>query len=196
MRRLGRLDAMTAIFFCCDVQEPCRESIYRFPAVVHTSAAMLSAARSLGIPCAVTQHHPKELKPAADGLDLTGCVESEKTCFTMLSGNVRDWLESTPELSARRSVVLFGVEAHVCVQQTALDLLEQGRDVHILVDGVSSRLASDRAVALVRCQQAGAFLSTSEAVLMELLRGEDHAEFRRIADALKARPEAPLGWPC
>lgn len=109
----------------------------------------------------------------------------------MLSPAVREWLHSA-DVRARRSAVLFGLEAHVCVQQTTLDLLEQGYDVHILVDGVSSQLVADRAVAFARLQQAGAFLTTSESVLMELIRGKEHAHFKPIAGLLKLRPNEPL----
>lgn len=61
---------------------------------------------------------------------------------------VKAKLAASPE---RRTIVLYGIEAHVCVQQTALDLLETGYDVHVLVDGVSSQRALDRAVALKVC---------------------------------------------
>lgn len=91
--------------------------------------------------------------------------------------------------------MLFGLEAHVCVQQTTLDLLERGYDVHVVVDGVSSQLVSDRAVAFARLQQAGAFLTTSESVLMELIRGKEHEHFKQISGLLRARPEVPLEGP-
>lgn len=110
----------------------------------------------------------------------------------MLCPEVCAWLD-TPELKERRSAVLFGLEAHVCVQQTTLDLLAQGFDVHIVVDGVSSQLASDRSVALARLQQAGAFLTTSESVLMELIRGKEHEHFKPISNLLRARAKEPLG---
>lgn len=106
----------------------------------------------------------------------------------MLSPVVRRWLEG-PELKKRRSAVLFGVEAHVCVQQTALDLLEQGRDVHILADGVSSKVRTDSETALVRMMHAGAFVTTSEAVLMELMRGDKHKHFTAICQLIKEEPE-------
>jgi nicotinamidase-related amidase len=115
----------------------------------------------------------------------------EKTCFTMLAPQVKQWLES-PELQRRRSAVIFGLEAHVCVQQTTLDLLERGYDVHVLVDGVSSQVVSDRAVAFARMQGAGAFLTTSESVLMELIRGKEHEHFKPISALLKTRPSEPL----
>lgn len=63
---------------------------------------------------------------------------------------------------SRQSVVIVGIETHVCVQQTALDLLEQGYDVHIVVDGVSSQRALDRAVALQVRNQAGPLLCSGK----------------------------------
>jgi len=116
----------------------------------------------------------------------------EKTCFTMLSPEVRAWLQSD-ELKSRKSVVLFGLEAHVCVQQTTLDLIEEGYDVHLLVDGVSSQTVTDRSVALGRLQSCGAFCTTSESVLMELIRDKNHEHFKPISGLLRTRPADPLG---
>ena len=106
---------------------------------------------------------------------------------------VERWL-ATAENAPRKSAVLFGLEAHVCVQQTTLDLLERGFEVHILVDGTSSQLQSDRAVAFARLQSAGAFLTTSESVLMELIRGKEHEHFKPIAALLRIRAEEPLEY--
>ncbi len=91
-------------------------------------------------------------------------------------------MNATPE---RKSVVLFGIEAHVCVQQTALDLLEQGYAVHVLVDGVSSSRAHDRAVALRRMENAGAYLTTAESLIFMMLGSAAHPHFRAISTLIK-----------
>lgn len=75
MRSLGRLDLATTVFLCCDVQEPYRSAIHRFPTVLQTSQRMLAAARMLSIPRLATQHYPKDLKPRAAELDTSGCFE-------------------------------------------------------------------------------------------------------------------------
>jgi nicotinamidase-related amidase len=106
----------------------------------------------------------------------------EKKLFSMITEEVKAKIAETPE---RKTFVLFGIEAHVCVQQTALDLLEQGYAVHVLVDGVSSQRAHDRAVALRRMEKAGAYLTTAESLVFMLLGGASHPQFRTIATLIK-----------
>ncbi|KAJ1638769.1 Isochorismatase-like protein [Pavlovales sp. CCMP2436] len=193
VQRLGRLEPATTLFLCCDVQEAFRSAVHRFPAVVATAARMLAAAETLAIPVAVTEQYPKGLKHTVVELDISRCYKVEKTLFSMVTPEVEKWLQA-PALMPRRSAVIFGLEAHVCVQQTTLDLLERGFEVHVLVDGVSSQLVSDRTVAFACLQQAGAFLTTSESVLMELIKSKDHKHFKPISSLLKQRPAEPLEY--
>jgi nicotinamidase-related amidase len=85
----------------------------------------------------------------------------------------------------RTNVLLFGIETHVCVQQTALDLLAQGRKVVIIEDCVSSRSANDKRVAIERMRQAGAVITTMESVLLELLRAAGTDTFKHISALVK-----------
>jgi nicotinamidase-related amidase len=82
-------------------------------------------------------------------------------------------------------VILFGIETHVCVQQTALDLLGQGRTVVIIEDCVSSRSPNDKRVAIERMRQAGAVITTTESVLFELLRQAGTETFKQISALVK-----------
>ena len=91
------------------------------------------------------------------------------------------------------SAVIVGLEAHVCVQQTTLDLIASGYNVHICVDAISSQSPTDRACGLHRAAGAGAFLTTTESVMMELIRSKDHPSFKAISNTLKeTRPAEPL----
>jgi len=81
----------------------------------------------------------------------------------------------------KQSFLLVGIEAHVCLLQTALDLLEQGKDVHVIVDGVSSQQPIDREVALERMSQAGAFLTTAQSAAFMLMRSADHENFKAVS---------------
>jgi hypothetical protein len=71
--------------------------------------------------------------------------------------------------------------AHVCVQQTCLDFLEEGKDVHIIVDGVSSQQAFDREIALQRMSQAGAYLTTAQSAAFMLMKSAEHAHFKTVS---------------
>jgi hypothetical protein len=80
-----------------------------------------------------------------------------------------------------KSVVLSGIEAHVCIQQTALDLIEQGYEVHIVADGTYSQRDADRDVAFERMRSAGAFVTTAESALFMLLGDKDSPSFKAIS---------------
>lgn len=75
----------------------------------------------------------------------------------------------------------MGIETLVCVQQTCLDLLEQGQDVHVIVDGVSTQQVLDRNIALARLQAAGAYLTTAKSAAFMLLHSADHANFKQVS---------------
>ena len=107
----------------------------------------------------------------------------EKTKFSMCTPEVNTALAETSATAA----VIFGLEAHVCVQQTCLDLLAMGIDVHIVVDAVSSQRVLDRSTALERMKTAGAVLTTAESVVMTLLEDSKHPNFREVAALLKVR---------
>jgi len=84
--------------------------------------------------------------------------------------------------------VLFGLETHVCIQQTALDLLALGYEVYVVADGCVSRSPSDRVFALERLRQAGCIVTTCESVLLQLVRGKDHPQFKAIQEIIKPLP--------
>jgi maltooligosyltrehalose synthase len=107
----------------------------------------------------------------------------------------------TPEVAAHckaalphvRSVALFGIEAHVCVLQTALDLRDAGYDVHVVADGVSSTRQADRAIAFERMKQAGCFFTTSESLVFQLCETAQFPRFKEVSALMKEkRPESGL----
>jgi isochorismate hydrolase len=99
----------------------------------------------------------------------------------------------TPEVQAAvksvssepQAIAILGIEAHICVTQTTLDLLRAGHSVYVLVDGVSSCNAGEVGVALARLRQAGATVTTSESWLYEVVRDADRKEFKQIAGLVK-----------
>ncbi|NXX98545.1 ISOC1 protein, partial [Centropus bengalensis] len=97
------------------------------------------------------------------------------------------------EIPGVRSVVLFGVETHVCIQQTALELIGRGLEVHIVADATSSRSMMDRMFALERLARTGIIVTTSEAILLQLVADKEHPKFKEIQNLIKASaPESGL----
>ncbi|XP_010846912.1 PREDICTED: isochorismatase domain-containing protein 2, mitochondrial isoform X1 [Bison bison bison] len=95
---------------------------------------------------------------------------------------VQQELDARPQL---RSVLLCGVETQACILQTALDLLDRGLQVHVVVDACTSRSQVDRLVALSRLRQSGAFLSTSEGLIFQLVGDATHPQFKEIQKLVK-----------
>ncbi|PSC73207.1 Isochorismatase domain-containing 2 [Micractinium conductrix] len=189
-RSVGRLPPDETALLVCDVQERFRPVISGFPAVVDTSRRMLRAASALQLPVIVTEQYPKALGNTVEELQPhipPGSPVVAKTLFSMCTDEVNAALEGLP---AVKKVLIVGIETHVCVLQTCLDLLERGYEVHIVVDGVSSQRLGDRSVALQRLAQAGAFLATSEMVMFQMMRNTGHPAFKAVSALCKEeRPE-------
>ncbi|XP_078391814.1 isochorismatase domain-containing protein 2 [Cetorhinus maximus] len=176
-RSIGRLSTRSCALFLCDMQEKFRPNVAYFPQIVAVAARMLQAAKVLEIPVIVTEQYPRGLGPTVPELGAEGLRKFEKTCFSMLTPEVEAELSSLAKL---QSVILCGIETQACIMSTALDLLERGLDVHVIADACSSRSQVDRLMALSRMKQSGAFLTTSEGTLLQLLRDAKHPSFREV----------------
>lgn len=126
------------------------------------------------MPVIVTEQYPKALGKTVPELDITNAHKWEKMTFSMISPDVLAVLEK----NKTKSVLLVGIEAHVCVLQTALDLIENNYEVHVIADGVSSQRPSDRFSALERMRQSGAFVTTSESAVFQLMTSANHPAFK------------------
>ncbi len=185
-----RPDANKTALFLCDLQEKFRPVIHEMGAVIDTSRLMLAASIELGLPVAVTEQYPRGLGHTVSELSELLTPQHavvEKVTFSMMCSS-----ENEDPVSAEmmhdfiigndiRKVLLCGVETHVCVLQTTLDLLAMDIDVTIIVDGVSSQRPTDRSVALDRLAKAGAVLSTAEATLFQLLADAKHPSFKSVS---------------
>lgn len=104
----------------------------------------------------------------------------------MIDAAVRPYVQS---LAPRNCAVLYGVETHVCVRQTALDLLESGYDVHLVVDAVSSMNHHDRNIAIEFLRDQGVHMTSFQAIMFELMRSAAHPRFKDILNIVKQTPK-------
>lgn len=142
----------------------------------------VESAKILGLPVIGTEQYPKGLGRTIAPLQsmLDECWA--KTCFSVVGEpSVADRLDQ-PGL---RKLLLLGIEAHVCVQQSAFDLLGSGFHVFVAADGVGSRREEDRERALRRMESAGITLTTVESAVFEWVEDSRHPDFKRISAMVK-----------
>ncbi|MHB8491394.1 MAG: isochorismatase family protein [Solirubrobacteraceae bacterium] len=166
------LERERAALVVVDVQEAFRP-YGGFAAVAGASAKLLEGARILGLRRVVTEQYPKGLGATAPEVGLAGEVPVHKRVFSAARAEGFD-------LEGASQVVLCGIETHVCVAQTALDLLSEGVQVQVVADAVTSRHAGDHERGLARLEGAGAVVSTVEAVLFVLLGSAASPQFKAI----------------
>ncbi len=145
---------------------------------------LIKAAKVLGMPILWCQQVPEALGETVEQIKelLEGCEPINKSSFSCCgSGQFCEKLRGL----GRGQVVLCGIEAHVCIYQTAVDLVRRGYAVNVVCDAVSSRTAENREAGLRRMESEGAKIGSVEMVLFEILRTADHPKFRQIAKLVK-----------
>ncbi|KAH8673727.1 Isochorismatase-like protein [Xylariales sp. PMI_506] len=173
--------------FVCDLQDKFRNAIWQFDKVVLTTQKVLRAAQILQIPTYVTtQNRAKlgntipELASLLSGSNLAADVD--KTYFSMWVPDISKHFDGAPQPS---EVVIVGIESHICVTQTTLDLLARGHKVYVLADGVSSCNREEVPIALDRLRAEGAVVTTSESWLYECMGDAGIAQFKDVAKLVK-----------
>lgn len=161
-----------------DLQERLAAAMPARGPVVRATGILLEAAALLEIPVLVTEQYPKGLGRTVEDVALKlpkGSTRIEKTCFSA----------SAALALTRPQVVLAGMEAHVCVLQTAVELAAAGREVFVVADAVCSRTEANYSNALARLQSAGIIVTNTESVIFEWLRDSAHAHFRALSRLIR-----------
>jgi nicotinamidase-related amidase len=174
------LDRGRAALVVVDVQEAFRPAVVEFDRVAHNAAVLVEGAQILGLPVVATEQYPKGLghtvPEVADRLD--GVEPLEKVCFSATDADGFD-------LDGREQALVCGIESHVCVSQTAHALLDQGLEVHVARDAVSSRTEENRELGLHKMESSGAIVTSVETALFELLGAAGSDEFKRVQGLVK-----------
>lgn len=179
-----KLDRDRAALVVVDVQEAFRPAVLDFDRVVANVAVLVQGARVLELPVLVTEQYPKGLGRTVPEVarHLDGMEPIEKVCFSAAQSEP---FGAALGESGREQVLICGIESHVCVSQTAEDLLTDGRVVHVARDAVSSRTAENRELGLHKMERAGAVVTSVEAALFELLRAAGTPQFKEIQRLVK-----------
>jgi nicotinamidase-related amidase len=167
-----------------DVQEKLMAKIPAADAVICNIAFLIDSARLLGMPVAATEQYPKGLGPTVPELAQRLPERPDKVAFSSCA--VPAVLEGFRR-TARHKIVLAGIETHVCVLHTALDLLALDFRVYLAADAVASRYAIDWEFALRRLEQAGAIVTTSETAVFEWIGGAGAPKFKEISRLVQER---------
>ncbi len=163
-----------------DIQERLLPAVETPERVLFINRRLLKAAQELGIPTIVTEQYPKGLGSTAPSMELATFPEVcllEKTHFCCT--HEHSCMEHIRDLE-RKQIVLSGIEAHICVLATTLDLLEKGFEVAIAADGVSSRDPRHREQALHTASQAGALVLPEESIVYQWLQKAGTGEFKKL----------------
>ncbi len=153
--------------------------------VIQHTCLLLDCARLLGIPTIATQQYPRGLgglhADVASHLEgLSGPLEKTRFSCCGAAG-----FDQAIEANARDQIILAGMESHVCVLQTALELHAQGKQVFVVIDAICSRKLENYHNALQRMQQAGIIIASAESVIFEWLRDAAHPQFKAVSALLR-----------
>lgn len=172
---------------CCiviDYQEKIIPTMYQKETLLHNSVVLLKGLKALGVPMLLTTQYAKglgsnvpEIKEAVGGLK-----EFDKTTFSVYE--TPDIAEAVQNMG-RKNVLICGIEAHICVLQSAIDLKAAGYQPVIVADCVSSRTKENVCLGLKRAEQEGALLTSTEAILFELARRAGGDVFKQISALIK-----------
>jgi nicotinamidase-related amidase len=172
------IDIQRSQLLVIDLQEKLLPAIHEHERLLTNVIWLIRAAQKVGVPVAAVEQYPKGLGravPEVRDLLPDGAI-AQKVRFSAVAAQC---LSSLPG-SDRAQIVLAGIETHVCLLQTALELLEEGKEIYVVADAVGSRQAADRDLALARMRQEGARIVSREMVVFEWLGEAGTPLFRTV----------------
>lgn len=179
------LDIDNCLLVVVDVQEAFRKAIPEFAEAVSRIAMAIRGFQILGRPIVVTEQYPKGLGRTAEELILCLPDDAEIIEKSAFSSFGEPAFVSAIEKYEAKQIVICGVETHVCVNQTAHDLLGGGYQVHLLADCVASRFEHDKRAGMKKMVSSGVIPSSMEMALLEMMRDSRHERFKEIQAIIK-----------
>ena len=180
------LDVSNAVLLIVDVQEAFRKFIPDYADLIKSISILRDAAKILNLPVIITEQYQKGLGKTVDEI-ISGFIEKkfelvEKDCFSCCGS---DQFKDSLKKLGRAQIIVSGIEAHVCVNQTVHDLLVHGYKPHIIVDAISSRYQKNKEVAVQKMTMSGAIPSTVEIALFEMLVQSGTDAFKAVQRLVK-----------
>ncbi len=178
------LDVKSCCLVVVDVQGKLAQLMHSKETLFKNIEILIKAAKTLSIPIIWCQQVPDALGPTIPRLAelLSNIQPVNKFSFSCCGDE--QFIDRLNAIN-RSHIILCGIETHVCIYQTAVDLLEKGRHVTVVADAVSSRTLENKQLALDKMKSKGVDISSVEMTLFELLRTADHPKFREIAKLIK-----------
>jgi nicotinamidase-related amidase len=166
-----------------DVQEGFRPAIFEFDRVIGNCSKLIRSFETMGLPMMHTEQYPKGLGSTVFELNMFFKDKPlEKTEFSCFRNEA--FKESIKKLG-KKQLAVCGIEAHVCILQTALDGIAEGYEVFLVEDAISSRKGSDKKIATERMAQSGVYRVSSEMLIFQLLNNAGTSEFKEIQKIVK-----------
>ena len=183
MDKLGIIEKEKTVFVLVDAQEKLVPVMSDAEKIIKNINILVKASKILNVSLIVTEQYPKGLGKTVDKIILPEKKYLiEKMHFSCFGSD--EFVKKMKELGSR-SIVLFGIEAHVCILKTALDGLKSDFQVHVVADAVSSRTEENKNLAFERMKQSGAFVSSTEMILFQLIDKAGTDEFRELSRLIK-----------
>ncbi len=178
------LEIKNTVLVVVDVQGKLAQLMHEKELLFKNIRILIQACKILNIPILWCQQVPSALGPTVPEIAelLTGEEPIDKASFSCCGD---DSFNNKLIALSRKSVLLCGIEAHVCIYQTAVNLLRSGYQVNVIADAVSSRTAANKQIAIERIAAEGARVCSTEMVLFELLKTADHPAFKQITKLVK-----------
>ena len=180
-----KLNEKDSLLLIIDVQEKLLNAVYNKELLEKKAVIMAKAASILNIPVIVTEQYPNGLGYTIDGIK--SALNEDAQTFEKLSFSALDnpKIEKVIKNSEKSQIVIFGIETHICVSQTAIALIDKGYDVTLIKDASGSRAQVEHNAGIERIKENGAHIITTEIALFEWLKSSKNEKFREVQALIK-----------
>lgn len=177
-----RIIPNNTLFVMIDIQEKFSGVIDQLGEVIKNASILNQASQLLEIPLIVTEQYPKGLGHTITDIVIPASAQIfEKKSFSIFNQEISAAIPQT----GKTTLVLYGIETHICLYQSALDALLRGYQVYFVADAVSSRKKENKEIAIRRLEKLGAEIVSTEMLLFELMQSADHPAFKQISGLVK-----------